>query len=107
MSLLDFSFKEYHSFQFEALKFTRGDYFSTGHKQKKIFGAVKYVVVINKNVFIVGQSYNSNYNDIDEKTEMYKVIETNELALFDATDVKREQFVVLNEELTIVNFFCR
>jgi hypothetical protein len=38
---------------------------------------------------------------------MYKVIETNELALFDATDVKREQFVVLNEELTIVNFFCR
>lgn len=42
----------------------------------------------------------SNYETLDEKTEMYIVTETDTLYLFCATDTKREQFVCLDDDTT-------
>jgi hypothetical protein len=60
-------------------------------------------------VHIVGKLLQSHYSTIDDKTEMYKVTETEDLALFQASIAKKEQFIenMQRKELTVVNFFYR
>ena len=89
------------------MKFARGDSFSTGHKEQKQFGTVSAIVVIKQVVHIVGKLLQSHYSTIDDKTEMYKVTETEHLALFQALIAKKEQFIEIRKELTVVNFFYR
>lgn len=89
------------------MKFARGDSFSTGHKEQKQFGTVCAVVIIKQVVHIVGKLLQSHYSTIDNKTEMYKVTETEDLALFQASIAKKEQFIEICKELTVVNFFYR
>lgn len=58
--------------------------------------------------YLCSKRFFSNYETLDEKTEMYIVTETDTLYLFCTTDTKREQFVCLDDDTTtLVNFFSR
>jgi hypothetical protein len=73
MSLLDFSFKEYHSFQFEALKFTRGDYFNTGHKQKKYLGQSSMLLSLTRMYLLLANAITAITTTLMKKRKCTKL----------------------------------
>lgn len=103
----EISFNEYNSLQLADVRYATGDNFSVGNKEQKQFGTVFSIIVYDKAVYLIGKLYNSDYNNLDKETEMYIVTETDTLALFDATRAKREQFVCVDDNTMIVNFFAR
>jgi hypothetical protein len=98
---------EYNSLQTRGIRLTKGDTVSTGHRENKRISKLLFIVVFKQTVCAIGERYSFDFTTTDPETEMYIVTKTDELVLIEVNELKKEQLITIDDNLTIVNFFNR